>query len=133
MVDDLVQNFIEEKLLDDEGYVRGMVTSLRRQGKSRRVILGKLQQKQVPAEDIEKTLGQFDEDHFDDPREAELVSALKIARKRKLGAYDSAKKYEYEKALNILARQGFSFDTSRRVLEMNKDEIHEIESNQKLY
>ncbi len=127
MVEDLTQSFIKERLLDDDGYIRGMVTSLRRQGKSRRVIIGKLQQKRVEPHLIEKALCAFDEEHFEDPNEAEFLSALKIARKRKLGPYDTAQKYETEKALNILARQGFSFDTSRRVLNLSEEEIEHAE------
>ena len=127
LVDTLVENFLKEGLLDDAGYLRGMVNSLRRSGKSRRAITAKLQQKRIPAQDIESALNQFDEENFEDPREAEFQSALKLARKRKLGPYDETGKYKDDKALNILARQGFSFDTSRRVLNIDKEELYELE------
>lgn len=127
MVEELTQSFIKERLLDDDGYVRGMITSLRRQGKSRQVIMNKLQQKRLDPSRIEKALLAFDEEHFEDPHEAEFLSALKIARKRKLGPYDTAQKYEPQKALSILARQGFSFDTSRRVLNLSDEDKEEAE------
>ena len=127
LVDTLVEDFLKEGLLDDAGYLRGMVNSLRRSGKSRRAITAKLGQKRIPTADIEAALNHFDEENFEDPREAEFQSALKLARKRKLGPYDETGKYEDDKALNILARQGFAFDTSRRVLNINKEELYELE------
>ena len=127
LVDQLVNEFLDQGLLDDAGYVRGMVTSLRRQGKSQRAIMAKLQQKRVPPHAIESELQNFDEENFEDPKEAEFLSALKLARKRKLGPYDRTQKYEYDKALSILARQGFSFDTSRSVLELSATDAHEWE------
>ena len=126
MVEKLTDQFLKEGLLDDDGYVRGMVNSLRRQGKSRQAIFAKLQSKRVPSETIETALNTFDEDHFEDTREAELIAALKVARKRKLGPYDLTQKYDFDKALSILARQGFSFDTSRSVLKKNMEEAEEI-------
>lgn len=123
MVESLVQDFISEGLLDDESYLRGMVTSLRRQGKSRQAIMAKLKQKQMPDHAITQTLENFDEENFDDPYEAEFLSALKIARKKRLGPFDRKQKYEFEKALNALARQGFGFDTARRVLELKSEDI----------
>lgn len=127
MVEKLTSQFLEEGLLDDQGYVRGMVNSLRRQGKSRQAIFAKLQSKRVPTETIETALNSFDEDNFEDTREAELISALKVARKRKLGPYDTTNRYEFDKALSILARQGFSFDTSRSVLEKTRQEAEELQ------
>lgn len=128
LVDELTQALLKEGHLDDAGYVRGMVTSLRRAGKSRRVIMGKLGQKRVPAQDIEDALNDFDEENFEDPTEAEFHAALKLARKRKLGPYDIVQKFEHDKALAIMGRQGFSFNTCRRVLDLTEDELYDIQT-----
>lgn len=126
LVDALTEDLLKEGHLDDDGYVRGMVNSLRRSGKSRRFITARLTQKRVDAKTIEKALQSYDEENFEDPNEAEFHAALKLARKKRLGPYDIIEKYEFKKALTILARQGFSFDTSRRVLKTTQEELDDI-------
>jgi len=129
MLDRVTASLLKEGYLDDDGYVRGMVTSLRRAGKSKRIIMGKLAQKSVPSHDIEKALSQYDDENYDDPYEAELFAAITLARKKRLGPYDVRGKYEPQKALNIFARNGFNYDTSKRVMGMNMDEIYDLGYN----
>lgn len=129
MLDRVTEALLKEGYLDDDGYVRGMVTSLRRAGKSKRVIMGKLAQKRVPSHEIEKALSIYDEETFEDPYEAEFFSAITLARKKRLGPYDERNKYEPEKALNIFARNGFNYDTSRRVMNLTLDEIYDLGYN----
>lgn len=126
MLETVTQELLDQKILDDDGYVRGMVTSLRRAGKSKTIIMGKLIQKRVPKNDIEDALKEYDEETYEDPREAEFFSALTLARKKRLGPFDNAQKYEEQKALQVFARNGFSYDTSRRVMNMSADDVHEL-------
>ena len=127
ILDKITTEFLEQGLLDDDGYLRGMVTSLRRSGKSKKAITAKLLQKKIKASDIEKALEAFDSENNDDPREAEFFAALKFARKKRLGPYDERQKYEDDKALNVFARNGYSYDTARRVIDLNDDELYELE------
>ena len=94
LLDKVTTEFLDQGLLDDVGYLRGMVTSLRRNGKSKKAIMAKLLQKSIPAQDIEKALQSYDEENNNDPREAEFLAALKFARKKRLGPYDKHQKYE---------------------------------------
>jgi len=126
MLDRVTDSLLKEGYLDDDGYVRGMVTSLRRSGKSKRVIMGKLAQKRVPSHDIEEALTAYDEENYEDPYQAELFAAITFARKKRLGPYDEREKYEDEKALNMFARNGYNYDTSRRVLNMSQDDIYDL-------
>ena len=126
MLDRVTEALLKEGYLDDEGYLRGMVTSLRRSGKSKRLIMAKLIQKRIPASDIEQALEKHDFENNEDPAQAELFAAIKFARKKRLGPYDERQKYEEEKALNIFARNGYNYDTSRRVLKMTQDDIYDL-------
>ncbi len=126
-LDNVTADFLEQGLLDDDGYVRGMVTSLRRSGKSRKAIMAKLIQKRVPTSDIETALEIFDTENNEDPNEAEFFAALKFARKKRLGPYDERQKYEDDKALNVFARNGFNYNTARRIMNIDSDELYELE------
>ncbi|MFK7838955.1 MAG: hypothetical protein AB8B83_01380, partial [Bdellovibrionales bacterium] len=65
----------------------------------------------------------------DDQHEAEFLSALKFAKKKRLGPYDNREKYTYEKALSTLSRNGYNFETARRVLNIEKSELDDLEYN----
>jgi len=126
MLDKVTDDLLKQGYLDDEGYVRGMITSLRRAGKSKKAIMAKLIQKRVPVSDIETALEKFDAENTDDSNEAEFFAAITFIRKKRLGPYDERNKYEDEKALSILARNGYSYDTAKRVLNITQDEIYEL-------
>lgn len=126
LLDNITNEFLQQGYLDDEGYLRGMITSLRRSGKSRKEIMAKLMQKQIKPDDIQNALEQYDTENNDDPVEAEFHAALKFARKKRLGPYDKIEKYEQEKTLNMFARKGFNYDTARRVMMMSLDDVYEL-------
>ena len=130
-LDKVTADFLEQGLLDDDGYLRGMVTSLRRSGKSKKAIMAKLTQKRVPASDIETAIQNFDTENEQDSNEAEFFAALKFARKKRLGPYDERQKYDDNKALNVFARNGFNYNTARRVMNLDNDELYEAEHQTK--
>lgn len=133
MVDKLVVKFIDLGLLDDAAYTRAVVTSLRRKGTSTRAILTKMKMKGVNRDDTMRALRHYDAENIRDPEQAELVSALTTARRKRLGPFqredkkariedeEEAQKLK-EKEMAKLARAGFSYDTVRRVFEINSDE-----------
>ena len=129
MLDKVTNDLLEQGYLDDDGYVRGMVTSLRRAGKSKKAIMAKLLQKSVPPQEIEKALAVIDTENAEDSNQAEFFAAITFARKKRLGPYDQRKKYEDEKALATLARNGYSYDTAKRVLKLSLDEIYDLGYN----
>ena len=120
LLDKITTEFIDQGYIDDSGYLRGMVTSLRRSGKSKKAIMAKLMQKQVSAEDIEAALQKYDEENYEailsPDYDAEFEAAKQFARKKRLGPYDEREKYDDQKALAMFARNGFGFDTAKRVL-----------------
>lgn len=128
MVDDLVTKLTEYGHLDDQSYCKGMVTSLRRSGKSKRVIQMKLRTKGVCADLINATLGQYDEENTPEECSADQHAALKLAKKRKIGPFRKIKENMPEntekKELGILARAGFSYDVCRYILDLNTSEDH---------
>ncbi len=116
MVDALVEKFINVGLLDDAIYTRSKINSLRRRGKSARAIQAYLRSKGLKADIIEQTLKEYDLNQHESPAEAELEAALTFARKKRLGPFRGEKEIDSQKELGRMARAGFSYDTSRRVL-----------------
>ncbi|MCC6597931.1 MAG: RecX family transcriptional regulator [Alphaproteobacteria bacterium] len=123
LVDALVIKFEKAGLLGDQIYTRGAVTSLRRRGKSKRHILGRLKTKGIePALALEE-LTLHDNEHFNDPALAEHQAALAHARKKKLGPFRISDKMTPEKELASMARAGFSYETARSVLNLDAEEM----------
>lgn len=132
LVDKTVAKFQELQLLDDAAYTRGVVTSLRRRGLSKRAILTKMKAKGISNEDTLYALEKYETENLRNPDEAELIAALTLARKKRLGPFarqdrlqnldEEALKKETEKTMEKLARSGFTYNTVRRVFDMDLGE-----------
>ena len=60
--------------------------------------------------------------------EPDFVSALKLCRRRRIGPTrpESNRELFYKKDMGILARGGFSFDLSKRVLDLDVNEFKKL-------
>lgn len=108
--------------LDDKSYAEVKVRSLGRAGRSKRVIARKLQEKGIDRPTADEAL-----EDADDP-----TAAIAFARKRGFGPYRRAPLDEKRLAreMSAFARNGFSFDLARRVLEMTADEAEAVVATQ---
>ncbi|MDY0008073.1 MAG: regulatory protein RecX [Bdellovibrionales bacterium] len=129
LIEDLLQRYEKNGLLNDTVYAEGRVSSLRRQGKSRQAITGKLKTKGLAADTIETALHSIDGERSETDLPAELAAALKLARKRKIGRFNTApetdpllRRKEQMREMGIMARGGFSFDIARQALDYNEDD-----------
>ena len=129
-IEALLERYIASGLLNDKVYDEGRVGSLRRQGKSKQNILSKLQMKGLPREEIEAALDRIDsETREDNGMEPEFAAALKLARKKKIGSFNlkpqtdpQLRRKEQQREMAMLARNGFSYDIAKRVLDFDEDE-----------
>lgn len=126
MVDETLRNFMSSGLLNDDLYTKGVVTSLRRAGKSRRMIIMKLKHKGISADKISAALEAYDQETHANPTEAELNAALVFARKKRLGPFLATKEIPYEKALAAMARAGFAYDTCKKVFDMTLEDAQNL-------
>ena len=126
MVAKIADQFEELGYLNDTAYTRGIVTSLRRSGLSRKAILLKLRTKGITESAAKTALEHFDQEDENTAQHAELRAALTFARKKRMGPFQTTKDIPFEKALSRMARAGFDYETSRRVLEMETKDITEI-------
>lgn len=121
-LEQLIVKFQNVGLLNDAAYARGMVQSLRRRGLAARMIQAKLRAKGLEQDEIASALHAHAEDLDED---AELLAALKMARRKKIGPYATTEK-PFDKALAAMARAGFNYDMAQKVLRMNLEEAEEI-------
>lgn len=129
VVDALLARYEKSGLLNDTVYAEGRVASLRRQGKSRQAITGKLKTKGLDAATIETALGTIDGERAGEDISPELFAAIKLARKRKIGRFNPApetdpllRRKQQQREMGVMARGGFSFDIARQALDFTDEE-----------
>lgn len=133
LLDELILQFQDSKLLDDAAYLKGMVISLRKRGLSSLQISMRLQQKGFVKDDVKQAIQTHDDleyetedsDLIDDKVNGDIYAALIFARKKKLGPYDPEKKRSPEKSLATMARAGYSYDIAKKTLEISPEDLEE--------
>jgi regulatory protein len=122
-VETIVRGLVERGLVDDALYAEARTRSLRRRGASGRAIRGQLAVKGVAPDLVERALDRLDRD-LSDP---ELAAALAYARRRRIGPYrtPAERATSRNRDLAALGRQGFDYDTARRVVDA--DDLEDLE------
>jgi regulatory protein len=115
-VDELIARLRKSGLLDDRAYAEARAKTLRRRGMPSQVIRARLRQKGVGEDDADAGLAAADDDEdADDP---DLTAAVTFARRRRLGPFRPVEDRTDtdEKDLAILARAGFRYDVTRKIV-----------------
>jgi len=131
MLDELVEKFVRTGLLNDEVYARGSVASLRRRGTSASTIKSKLSIKGLDKNLVTQTLEEIDADDV----EPEKAAAIKLMRRKKLGAFGADKiinaspeeqQKKKQKDIATLARAGFSFAIISQLMDADLSHMDEF-------
>lgn len=111
-ISDIIRTVVERRLVNDEQYARDVIRSQRRRGVAERKTRSKLLMKGVDASLVEQLMADADPG-------LELRSAVKYARRRRLGPYrrEPVDREGRQKELAKLGRAGFPFDVARQVVE----------------
>ena len=125
MLDNVVIQFKELGLLDDDAYLKGMTTSLRRRGLSSAQIHSKLMQKGYQRGEITNAVNIHDSEELTDNENGDSHAALIFARRKKLGPFDRLQKRDAEKSMATMARAGYSYDIAKKTLSMSEDDLPE--------
>ncbi|MDQ0420795.1 regulatory protein [Peteryoungia aggregata LMG 23059] len=108
------------KALDDQNYAEIRANSAARSGRSKRAIARKLAEKGVDKSIVTSVLLDADD----------LRAAIVYARKKAFGPFRrpdvEADEARWTKEISSFARQGFSFDLAKRVLDLERDEAEDI-------
>tara|TARA_S200000501_G_scaffold118644_1_gene111418 strand:+ start:4542 stop:5234 length:693 start_codon:yes stop_codon:yes gene_type:complete len=127
-ISDLIEIVTEDlektKFINDKFYSETKAKSLIQKGSSLNKIRNYLMNKGVGQKYIKYTLEKISHNNDDQ----DFFSAIKICKKRRIGPArnENNRPLFYKKDMGILARSGFDFEVSKRVLDISKDEYLKI-------
>ena len=124
IIDEILVNLEQNRLINDELYSDSKARMFLRRGYSLNKINQSLRHKGIGNEHIKKSIDNIKEDKI----EPDFVSALRLCKRRRIGALRPGANRElfYKKDLGILARNGFSFELSKRVLDLPLEEFAKL-------
>ena len=124
LIDVVLEDLEKTKFINDKFYSNSKEKSLIQRGSSINKIINYLFSKGVKGKYINETLNNIKENNEDQ----DFFSAIKICKKKIIGpARDEINRPLFmKKDLGILARSGFDFETSKRVIDIEKDEYLKI-------
>ena len=124
IIDEIVTNLEKNKIVNDELYSDSKARMFLRRGYSLNKINQSLRHKGIDGKYIKQSIDKIKEDQI----EPDFVSALKLCKRRRIGPVrpQSNRELFYKKDMGILARGGFSFDLSKRVLNLESSEFNKL-------
>jgi len=124
IIDEIVLNLEKNKYLNDEMYSDSKARMFLRRGYSLNKINQSLRSKGIDDKYVKQSINKIKENEI----EPDFVSALKLCKRRRIGPIrpESNRELFYKKDMGILARGGFSFDLSKRVLDLDADEFKKL-------
>tara|TARA_Y100000590_G_scaffold430731_1_gene544667 strand:+ start:1627 stop:2187 length:561 start_codon:yes stop_codon:yes gene_type:complete len=121
LIDSVISTLIDQKLLSDKYYSEAKSKALLRRGYSLNKIRYSLIQKGIDQKYIKASISKIKENESD----PDFFSAIKLCKRRRLGASrpEGNRSLFFKKDISILARSGFSYEISKKVLEIPRDEF----------
>ena len=124
IIDKIISNLENNKFLNDEMYSDSKARMFLRRGYSLNKINQSLRNKGIEDKYVRQSIKKIKEDQI----EPDFVSALKLCKRRRIGPLrpESNRELFYKKDMGILARGGFSFDLSKRILDLETNEFNKL-------
>tara|TARA_B100000963_G_scaffold230669_1_gene201261 strand:+ start:2454 stop:3014 length:561 start_codon:yes stop_codon:yes gene_type:complete len=124
IIEEIISNLEKNKILNDEMYSDTKARMFLRRGYSLNKINQSLRHKGIEDKYVKKSIDKIKENQI----EPDFVSALKLCKRRRIGPLrpQSNRELFYKKDMGILARGGFSFELSKRVLELDTKEFNKL-------
>lgn len=124
LIDIVLSDLEKNRFINDQFYSESKAKSMIRRGSSINKIRNYLIGKGVNDEFIKDTVNKINEDNSDQ----DFFSAIKICKKKRIGParIDDNRPLFYKKDISLLARNGFDFETSKKVMELKKDDYLKI-------
>tara|TARA_B100001123_G_C14910223_1_gene867490 strand:+ start:180 stop:743 length:564 start_codon:yes stop_codon:yes gene_type:complete len=124
LIDVVLQDLEKTKFINDKFYSNTKARTLIQKGSSINKIRNYLFSKGIKDKYINETINQIKEKNEDQ----DFFSAIKICKKKRIGPCrdENNRPLFYKKDLSVLARSGFDFETSKKVMDIEKDEYLKI-------
>jgi len=121
LIDAVLSTLENQKFLNDKYYSDSKSKTFLRRGYSLNKIRYELIKKGIDEKYIKSSISKIKENESD----PDFFSAIKMCKKRRIGPNreESNRQIYYKKDISILARYGFSYEVSKKVLEIPKDQF----------
>ena len=124
LIEIVTEDLEKSKFINDKFYSEAKAKSLIQRGSSINKIRNYLIGKGIGDKYIKNTIEQINEKNEDQ----DFFSAIKVCKKKRIGPSrtDDNRPLFYQKDIGVLARAGFDFEVSRKVMDLDKDEYLKI-------
>ncbi len=124
LIDIVLEDLENAKFINDKFYSNSKAKSLIQRGSSINKIRNYLYSKGIRDKYIKETIDKIKEDNEDQ----DFFSAIKICKKKRIGPSRNENNRElfYKKDMGILARSGFDFETSKKVMDLKQEDYKRI-------
>ena len=124
LIDTVLSDLEKTKFISDKFYSESKAKSLIQRGSSINKIRNYLISKGINDKYIKETILKINENNEDQ----DFFSAIKICKKKRIGPSrtEDNRALFYKKDISLLARNGFNFETSKRVMDLKKDDYLKI-------
>ena len=121
LIDTVIISLIDKNFLSDEYYSDAKSKAFYRRGYSLNKIRYNLIKKGIDQKYIKASISKIKENESD----PDFFSAIKMCKRRRIGPNreESNRPLFYKKDISILARSGFSYEVSKKVLDLPKTEF----------
>ena len=124
LIDIVLSDLEKSKFINDKFYSESKARSMIHRGNSINKIRNYLIGKGINNNFIKETVNKIQKDNIDQ----DFFSAIKICKKKRIGPArtEDNRPLFYKKDISLLARNGFDFETSKKVMELLKDDYLKI-------
>ena len=124
IIDGIVSNLEKSQFLNDSLFSDSKARMLFRRGYSLNKISYALKSKGIEQRNIQQSLEKIKNEKSD----PDFVSAMKICKKKRIGPMrpDTNRELFYKKDIGILARSGFTYEISKKILNMTQKEFNKL-------
>ena len=124
LIDVVLSDLEKNRFINDQFYSEIKAKSMIQRGSSINKIRNYLIGKGINNNFIKNTIDKIKEDNSDQ----DFFSAIKICKKKRIGPArtEENRVLFYKKDISLLARNGFDFETSKKIMDMEKDEYIKI-------
>ena len=124
LIDIVLSDLEKKKFINDKFYSSSKAKNMIQRGSSINKIRNYLIGKGINDQFVKETINEIK----DENSEQDFFSAIKICKKKRIGPArtEDNRPLFYKKDISLLARNGFDFETSKKVMEIEKDDFLKI-------
>ena len=124
LIDIVLIDLEKNKFINDKFYSESKAKSMVQRGSSINKIRSYLIGKGINDEFIKETVNKINDENSDQ----DFFSAIKLCKKKRIGPArtDDNRPLFYKKDISLLARNGFDFETSKKIMDIEKEDYLKI-------